>query len=160
MTLYGTNRLDDLFYMVMMIHIEILTTKKLRTLSMVVNLLIIGADSPFRKNLANRLEFKRNRIIIAGRETEVKKIIRKTDIDVCLIDLTALKREGIKLLEYIKSKRPSTEIIIINSSEQMSLSIEGMKRGAFDDFLVPFNMDDLVRRIAEAYEKKIENEKK
>jgi FixJ family two-component response regulator len=44
------------------------------------------------------------------------------------------------------------EVILLSSSEGHSLaaSIEGMKLGAFDELLVPFDVETLVRRIQEA----------
>jgi DNA-binding NtrC family response regulator len=41
----------------------------------------------------------------------------------------------------------------------MILSIEGMKLGAFDDFIVPFDLESLIRRIREAHQQKKEKEK-
>ena len=43
-----------------------------------------------------------------------------------------------------------TKIIIINDPNHMDLSIEGMDLGAFDDFLIPLDIDLLSKRIREA----------
>jgi len=45
-------------------------------------------------------------------------------------------------------------VITINSGDQISLSIEGMKLGVFDDFLMPLDLDSLISRIREAYQAK------
>jgi len=123
-----------------------------------VNLLIIETDTTFRNNLVGRLPGEKWRILFAERQAEAKKIVKRQKIDVVLIGLNALKQEGLLILKMIKKVRPFTEVIIINSSEQIVLSIEGMKLGAFDDFLIPFDIDSLIRRIEDACRQKKQRE--
>lgn len=126
---------------------------------MQVNLLIIESDNYFRKYLIRRLPEKRWRVLFAGDQIEAIKIVKRKNIDVVLLSLTELKKEGLMILKEIKKIRPLTEVITLCSSDQIILSIEGMKLGAFDDFLVPFDLESLVRRIREANQKKKEKEK-
>lgn len=117
---------------------------------MTTRLLIIEADNVFRKDFAQRMSMEHCRVYSAHRVTEVKRIIRKKDIEVVLLSLVELKREGLQILSQIKKFRPSLEVILINNSESIALSIEGMKRGAFDDFFLPLDMKSLLARIEEA----------
>jgi len=119
-----------------------------------VNLLIIETDSFLDEHLSGRLGSKDYRIFKSRQPTETKRILKRKDIDVVLLDFNGLKREGLALLEMIKKMRPAVQVIIINSAEQLSLSIEGMKLGAFDDLFIPFNLDVLIARIKEAFEQK------
>lgn len=120
-----------------------------------VNLLIVESENFFRKNLARRLPDAKNwRILFAEHRIEAIKIVKREKIDVVLLGLKDLKKEGLMILKEVKNIRPLTEIITINSSDQIALSIEGMKLGAFDDFIVPFDLESLVRRIREAHQKK------
>jgi len=119
-----------------------------------VNLLIIEADSLFRSNLAKRLPDENWVVLFADQPAEAMKIIKIKNVDVVLLGLKDLKREGLVLLKRIKKIRPLTEIITINSPEQIDLSIEGMRLGAFDDFIIPFELESIVRRIREAHLKK------
>ena len=79
----------------------------------------------------------------------------REDIDVVLLGVDGLGRQGLSVIQPIKSARPQVEIIIINDSGQIDLSIEGMKLGAFDDFLIPVDIVSLVTRIKEAGQKNI-----
>jgi DNA-binding NtrC family response regulator len=124
-----------------------------------INLLIIEADALFRLNLSRRLRLERYRVFEAEQQADAGKILERKKIDVVLLGLNGLKRQGLLLLERIKKIRPLTEVIIINTSEYLSLSIEGMKLGAFDDVFLPLNMDSLAERIQEAYRLKKKNEK-
>ena len=126
---------------------------------MVLNLLIIEADDFFRKNLVQRLNDERWRILFVENQIEAIKMIKRKKIDVVLLGLKGLKKEGLMLLKDIKNTRSLIEVITINTSDQIILSIESMKMGAFDDFIVPFDIESLTRRIWEAHQKKKDNEK-
>ena len=126
---------------------------------MAITLLIIETNRFLRQNLLRHMDSDRFRIIEYERKPELKNILRRNEIDVVLLGLDELKHEGLLLLKMIKKVRPLTEVILINSGPQLSLSIEGMKLGAFDDFLVPLDTELLTSRIQEAYQAKKEKEK-
>ena len=84
--------------------------------------------------------------------------LKKHPIDVVLLSLNDLKKEGMALIKMIKKKHPAVQVITINSGDQISLSIEGMKLGVFDDFLMPLDLDSLISRIREAFQAKKEAE--
>jgi len=124
-----------------------------------INLLNIETDIPFRQNLSRHLRLKQWNVYETDQRIEIKKILKRKNIDVVLLGLIGLNQEGLSILRMIKKVRPFIEVIIINRSEQIALSIEGMKLGAFDDFIVPLDLESLARRIREAHQKKKENEK-
>ena len=126
---------------------------------MVVNLLIIESDRFLGNGVVRRLTDENWQILLADRLSDAKKIVKRKNIDVVVLGLNTLKREGLAILKMIKKTRPLTEVIIINSSEQIALSIEGMKLGAFDDFMVPFDLDSLRLRIQDACQQKKHKEK-
>ncbi|MBW1848954.1 MAG: response regulator [Deltaproteobacteria bacterium] len=116
--------------------------------------MIIETNSFLYEHLSGRLGSKDYRIFKPRQPAETKRILKRKDIDVVLLDFNGLKREGLALLEMIKKMRPAVQVIIINSAEQLSLSIEGMKLGAFDDLFIPFNLNVLIARIKDAFEQK------
>ena len=64
-----------------------------------------------------------------------------------------LKRNGISLMRMIRQLFPQINIITMNSGDQLDLSIESMRLGAYDDFLIPFDLDalmDCIRGVAAA----------
>jgi DNA-binding NtrC family response regulator len=128
--------------------------------AMEVNLLIVEKDIFLYEHLSVRLGSKDYRIFKPGQPTETKRILKRKDIDVVLLDFNGLKREGLALLKMIKKMRPAVQVIIINSAEQLSLSIEGMRLGAFDDLFIPFDLEALIERIKEASDQKKKAESK
>jgi len=115
-----------------------------------IHILIIEAENRFRKNLYKCLQAEGFTVDKATQQDDVVTIVAKEKIDTVLLGVDGLGREGLALIRPIKSISPATEIIIINDSSHMDLSIEGMELGAFDDFLIPLDIDSLARRIREA----------
>lgn len=117
---------------------------------MPVNVLIIEGAEAFLTQLATRMASGEFRIFAATEPVKAIKLLTKKNIDVVLLGLGSLRREGLDLLRAIKRLRPLTEVITINDPDHLSFSIEGMKLGAFDDFLVPLDLRALGRRVREA----------
>ena len=107
-----------------------------------------------QEHLVRNLKANDWRIFNSRKQKDIKRILKKQAIDVVLMSLNDLKKEGMALIKMIKKKHPAVQVITINSGDQISLSIEGMKLGVFDDFLMPLDLDSLVLRIREAYQAK------
>ncbi|MCJ7774189.1 MAG: response regulator [Desulfobacterales bacterium] len=125
-------------------------------------IMIIESDNLFRSLVVERLKKENFRVYTADADCrpDINKILEKNKIDVVIIDLSELKKEGILILETISKAQQLTEVILINSSDQISLSIEGMKLGAYNDFLFPLEIESLLAGIREAVFKKKQQEKK
>lgn len=120
------------------------------------NVLILDNNSLSRNSLASCLQKKGCRVIETERQSEVLQAVRERDIDVVLLSLTTLKEESMTILMSIKQIRPTTKIILLTSPMDISLSIQGMKLGAFDDLFVPIDVEVLFARVQEASEQKRE----
>jgi DNA-binding response OmpR family regulator len=118
-----------------------------------IRILIIEAENRFRKNLYQFLQAEGFTVDKITPQDDVATIVTKEKIDAVLLGVDGLGRKGLALIRPIKAIRPSAEIIIINDASHMDLSIEGMELGAFDDFLIPLDIDSLAKRIREAVDR-------
>ncbi|MBF0450406.1 MAG: response regulator [Candidatus Magnetomorum sp.] len=112
-------------------------------------ILIIEA-SMLLEHLVRYLEVKDWRIHKIREHKEIRRLLKQSPIDVVLLNLSDLKNEGITLINMIKKITPETQVITINSGDQIHLSIEGMKLGVFYDFIMPLDVDSLITKIVEA----------
>ena len=119
-----------------------------------ITILIIEQDSMLQEHLVRYLEKNDWRIFNSRQPRDIKRILKRHPIDVVLLNLNDLKKEGMALIKMIKKKRPAVQVVTITSGDQISLSIEGMKLGVFDDFLMPLDLDSLISGIREAYQAK------
>jgi two-component system OmpR family response regulator len=123
-----------------------------------IHILIIEAENRFRKNLYQYLQAKGFRVDKVTQHDDVQAIMASEHIDTVLLGVDGLGRDGLALIRPIKNISPTTKIIIINDPNQMELSIEGMDQGAFDDFLIPLDIDLLVERIRESVKLDIDDQ--
>ncbi len=107
-----------------------------------------------QEHLVRYLKANDWRIFNSRQQKDIKRMFKKHPIDVVLLNLNDLKKEGMALIKTIKKKHPAVQIITVNNGDQIALSIEGMKLGIFDDFLMPLDLDSLILRIREAYQAK------
>ncbi|MFP4315735.1 MAG: response regulator [Desulfovibrionales bacterium] len=107
-------------------------------------------DTAFLQNLAFRLRQNGVAVYEVEDPDDVKGVISKNPVEVALLDLNGLKQGGIKLLKDMKASWPEIEVIVINAPEQVTLSIEAMKMGAYKELHIPFDLASLLDMIVKA----------
>lgn len=123
-------------------------------------LLIIENENAFRHNLAQRLRTESYKVFVAQDPVEIKKLLKRKRIEAVLLSLVEMKASGLQLLSLVKELKPSLEVILINASDAVPLSIKGMKLGAFDDFFLPLDYTVLLDRIKQAVSRSRQGKKK
>ena len=79
--------------------------------------------------------------------------------DVVLLDMNFhtdinTGNEGLYWLSVIKKRTPETQVVLFTAYADIQLAVEGMKRGAFDFIVKPWDNDKLVETLKSAYESK------
>ena len=117
--------------------------------------MLIGEDSRFMGTLSERICSQGVAVSLAQTASEALTILRRDDIDVVVINFNDLGANGIRILDSIKKETKTlAEFITLTSPSTIHWSIEGMKRGAFADLLIPFDLEDLLAKLREAGTKK------
>jgi DNA-binding NtrC family response regulator len=68
--------------------------------------------------------------------------------------------DGIEALREMKKIQPLAEVLLLTGHASVETSIEGMKLGAFDYILKPVKLEELLTKLAEAFEKKDTHDQK
>jgi DNA-binding NtrC family response regulator len=121
----------------------------------------VDDEVDFLETIVNRLK-KRN-LDASGAITgeECIRLLKEQLFDVVLLDIKMPGgMDGIEVLREIKKIQPLTEVILLTGHASVETSIEGMKLGAFDYLLKPIKFEDLLQKIASAFEKKATHDKK
>jgi DNA-binding NtrC family response regulator len=123
--------------------------------------LVVDDEQDFLETLVNRLN---RRDIVATGVTSGEKALEEVKnrlFDVILLDIKMPGgMDGIEALREIKKIQPLAEVILLTGHASVETSIEGMKLGAFDYLLKPIKLEDLMIKLAEAFEKKDTHEQK
>ena len=89
------------------------------------------------------------------------ELMKKKRFDVVLLDIKMPGgMDGIETLREMKKIAPLTEVILLTGHASVESSIEGLKLGAFDYLLKPMKLEDLIKKLAEAFEKKDKQDQK
>jgi DNA-binding NtrC family response regulator len=85
----------------------------------------------------------------ATRALEQLRVFRP---QVVLTDLMMPGMDGIELLEQIRRESPGCAVLLMTAHESVATAVDAMKKGAYDYLTKPLERDDLVPRIARAFE--------
>jgi DNA-binding NtrC family response regulator len=111
------------------------------------DILLIEKENSLRASLAQHLR----QVGFCVRETdqgeEAAAILGRAQVGTVLLGLKELRRNGIGILKMIREQFPQIQVITINSGERLDLSIEAMRLGVLDDFMIPFDVEELIARI-------------
>jgi DNA-binding NtrC family response regulator len=123
--------------------------------------LIVDDEKPFVDTLVNR--FNKRNIDTVGvlSGEEALELMKEKLFDVVILDIKMPGgMDGIETLREIKRIQPLSEVILLTGHGSVETSIEGMKLGAFDYILKPVKLEDLLVKMAEAFEKKDAHDQK
>ena len=128
---------------------------------MYFNVLVVDDEQDFLETLVNRLKKRSIDAIGVMSGEEALEEIKKKPFDVVILDIKMPGgMDGIEALREIKKIQPLAEVILLTGHASVETSIEGMKLGAFDYLLKPVKLEELLKKIAEALEKKDKQDQK
>jgi len=123
--------------------------------------LVVDDEPDFLETLVNRLG-KRS-IDTAGVRSgeEAVEVMKKKLFDVVILDIKMPGgMDGIETLREMKKVQPLAEVILLTGHASVETSIEGMKLGAFDYLIKPIKLEELLTKMAEAFDKKNAHDQK
>jgi DNA-binding NtrC family response regulator len=123
--------------------------------------LVVDDENDFQETLVNRLRQKD--IEATGLESGEKALdlMKQKPFDVVILDIRMPRgMDGIETLREMKRIQPLAEVILLTGHASVETSIEGLKLGAFDYLLKPVRLEDLMVKLAEAFDKRDSHEQK
>lgn len=123
--------------------------------------LVVDDETDFLETLVNRLN--KRQIDTTGVQSgeEALEVMKKKLFDVVILDIKMPGgMDGIQALREMRKIQPLAEVILLTGHGSVETSIEGMKLGAFDYLLKPVKLEELMVKMAQAFEKKDAHEQK
>jgi DNA-binding NtrC family response regulator len=123
--------------------------------------LVVDDEQDFLETLVNRLGKRSIDTTGVRSGEEAVELMKRKLFDVVVLDIKMPGgMDGIEALREIKKIQPLAEVILLTGHASVETSIEGMKLGAFDYLLKPVRLEELLTKMAQAFEKKNTHDQK
>ena len=124
-------------------------------------ILVVDDETDFLETIVNRLNKRKLDAKGVASGEAALDVLKEELYDVVLLDIKMPGgMDGIETLREIKRIQPLVEVLLLTGHASVETSIEGMKQGAFDYLLKPMKFDELLSKMAQAFEKKSAHDKK
>ena len=123
--------------------------------------MLVDDEAPFVETMTKRLE-KRDLTVMAaysGQEA-LDMLVKHRNVDVVILDVKMPGLDGIETLREIKKAYPLIEVVMLTGHATVESAIEGMKLGAYDYLMKPCDIDQLMKKVQDAAQKKRDHEQK
>ena len=119
-----------------------------------LRVLVVDDEADFLETIVKRLQ--RRKIDACGVDGGKKALdlVENERFDVVVLDILMPGMDGIETLKLLKKKKPFIEVIILTGHGSVESGLQGMQFGAFDYIMKPAELDELLEKIQQAYERK------
>ncbi len=112
------------------------------------HLLVVEDDQTLREGLRRVLEKSGYRVSTAVRGIDALRLIREEPPDLVVLDLMLPGLDGTYVLEKIRAEGFTAPVIILSARDSVEDRIRGLRTGADDYVTKPFDLEELLARIA------------
>jgi DNA-binding NtrC family response regulator len=88
---------------------------------------------------------------------DARSLLRNHSVDVLVLDLKAGSREGMQLLDQMKTLTPDTAVVVMTASASIGSAVEAMRTGATDYLTKPFALEEFAAVLARAADRRHAN---
>lgn len=113
-------------------------------------ILVVDDEDKVRESVKEVLADEGYRVLDTADATCVLEMIEAEQPGLVLLDIWMPKIDGIGLLKEIKSKKPSTNVVMISGHGNIHTAVTATKFGAFDFIEKPVSLDGLLHTVQRA----------
>jgi DNA-binding NtrC family response regulator len=116
--------------------------------------LFVDDEADFLETILKRMQ-KRG-VAASGVDSGEESLtwLQQNPADMVVLDVRMKGMDGIQTLRAVKSAHPLIEVIMLTGHASLEIAREGMKLGAFDYLMKPIDLDELLYKLEDAYQKK------
>ncbi len=112
--------------------------------------LVVDDDAGIRTSAVIALEKAGHRLFEASDAASAQAVLRDERIDVVVSDIYMPGEDGIQLLQSIAERRGAPKVILMTARGTIETTALARRIGAFDYIAKPFELSDLILRVAAA----------
>jgi DNA-binding response OmpR family regulator len=117
-----------------------------------IRVLLVDDEEEFVSTLAERLKLRNITTFVATDGTEALRIIETENPPVVVLDVMMPGLGGLDVLQHIKKNFPHTQVILLTGRGSTKEGIKGMRTGAFDYLVKPVRIEELVKKMNNAFQ--------
>jgi len=115
--------------------------------------LIVDDEEGIRRSLGDILEDEGYEVITAQEGREAIKLITSLSPDLVFLDIWLPDKDGIEILEEIKSKKKELPVVMISGHGTIEQAVKATKLGAYDFLEKPLSLDRVLLTTKRALER-------
>ena len=119
-----------------------------------MKMMLVDDEERFLSTTQKLLSRKGYDVLTASSGGEALEILRAHNIHVVILDVKMPGMDGIETLKAIKRNYPLVEVIMLTGHGTVDSAVEGLKSGATDYLTKPTDVQDLIEKAEEAFEKR------
>ncbi|MCF8090464.1 MAG: response regulator [Desulfotignum sp.] len=119
-----------------------------------MTLMLVDDEERYLQTTAKLLKKRGIKVVTAQSGAQALDMLKTHDVHVVILDIKMPGMDGFKTLKAIKTLYPPVEVIFLTGHATMDSAIEGLQFGAFDYVMKPADIDDIVTKAYEAFEKR------
>lgn len=112
-----------------------------------MKVLIVDTDAGFRRQLSQLLSRRGVQVQGADDMEQAREMACRQQVDAILLGAAEHERGMLAFLGDVRIACPQAQVVFINHSGTVSLSIEAMKLGAYAEMGAPVDMEELERKL-------------
>jgi DNA-binding NtrC family response regulator len=125
-----------------------------------MKMMLVDDEERFLSTTQKLLSRKGYDVLTAVSGAEALEKMRTHNVHVVILDVKMPGMDGITTLKEIKRLFPMVEVIMLTGHATAESAVEGLKSGATDYLMKPTDVDILIEKAEEAYEKRQRLEEK
>lgn len=110
-------------------------------------ILTIEDDAAIRRGVVDALTFAGYQVLEAGDGTTGCQAAITREYDLLLLDLVLPGKLGLDILRELRNARPTVPVIILSARGEENDRVAGLRLGADDYVVKPFNVNELLARV-------------
>lgn len=120
-----------------------------------IKLLVVDDEVKFLDAIARRLELRDFDVTKATSGPQAIEAAQHNKFDLALLDLKMPGMNGREVLEVLKRQHKYLEVIILTGHGSLDSAVECTKLGAFGYLPKPYELDELIKVLRDAYEERL-----
>ncbi|MFH1090041.1 MAG: response regulator [Pseudomonadota bacterium] len=125
-----------------------------------MKIMLVDDEERFLTTTGKLLSRKGYDVLTASSGPEALEKLKSHNVHVVILDVKMPGMDGVATLKELKRHYPMIEVLMLTGNATVDSAIEGLKSGAYDYLMKPMDIDDLLDKAKEAFDKRERLEEK